>query len=151
MAAKVGEIIVIEHGRDDVSGWGGLLTRGALARGIAAVVIDGAYRDLDEARTLGLPIFGRAAVPVTARGRIAEHAFNEVVTIGGVTVAPGDYILADGSGVVFVDQNRAAEIVEVAEDIFDREQRMAADIDAGVSLSVVLGKAYETMLGGAEK
>jgi regulator of RNase E activity RraA len=38
MAAKVGEIIVIEHGRDDVSGWGGLLTRGALARCIAAVV-----------------------------------------------------------------------------------------------------------------
>lgn len=147
MAAAAGDIIVVEHrGRTDVSGWGGLLSRGALAKGIAGVVIDGAFRDIDEARDLGLPIYGRAAVPVTARGRVAEHAFNEPITIAGVAVKPQDLVLADGSGVVFVDAARAGDILEAAEAIFAKEQLMVRDIEAGVPLGDVLGANYEDML-----
>lgn len=147
MAAKGGEIIVVEHrGRTDVSAWGGLLSRGALAAGVAGVVVDGAFRDIDEAAELGLPIFGRAAVPITARGRVAEHAFNEPITVAGVAVAPGDIVMADGSGVVFVPAARAEEIVAVAEDIFAREQLMVRDIEAGKPLDQVLGANYEDML-----
>ncbi|GGI25771.1 RraA family protein [Bradyrhizobium sp. GCM10027634] len=112
MAAERGDIIVVEHrGRTDVSGWGGLLSLGAVKKGVSAILIDGACRDLDESRALGLPVFARAAVPVTARGRIAEHSFQEPITFGNVAVKPGDYVLADGSGVVFVDQLRAEEII----------------------------------------
>lgn len=147
MSAKPGDIVVVEHrGRTDVSGWGGLLSRGALAKGIAGVVIDGAFRDIDEARELGLPIFGRAAVPVTARGRIAEHDFNQPITVAGVAVAPGDLVMADGSGVVFIDRGRAEEILVTAEGIFAKEQLMARDIAAGVPLGDVLGANYEDML-----
>lgn len=147
MAAAAGDVIVVEHrGRTDVSGWGGLLSRGALAKGIAGVVIDGAFRDIDEARDLGLPIYGRAAVPVTARGRVAEHAFNEPITVAGVAVKPRDLVLADGSGVVFVDHGRAGDILEAAETIFAKEQLMVRDIAAGVPLGDVLGANYEDML-----
>ena len=147
MSAKGGEIIVVEHrGRLDVSGWGGLLSRGALAQNIAGVIIDGAFRDIDEATELGLPVYGRAAVPVTARGRVAEHGFNEPITIAGVAVKPGDLVMADGSGVVFVDSARAEEIVGAAEDIFAREQLMTRDIESGRPLGEVLGANYEDML-----
>ncbi|HKR89906.1 MAG TPA: hypothetical protein VJS38_17185 [Phenylobacterium sp.] len=147
MAAEPGDVIVVEHrGRTDVSGWGGLLSRAALAKGIDGVVIDGAFRDIDEARMLGLPIYGRAAVPVTARGRVAEHSFGEAVTIAGVAVAAGDWVVADGSGVVFITAARAEEIVGVAEDIFAREQLMVRDIEAGRPIGEVLGAAYEDML-----
>lgn len=147
MAAEAGDVIVVEHrGRTDVSGWGGLLSRGALAKGIAGVVIDGAFRDIDEARMLGLPIYGRAAVPITARGRVAEHSFGEPVTIAGVEVAVGDWVVADGSGVTFLPALRAVEIVSVAEDIFAREQLMAQDIEAGRPIGEVLGADYEDML-----
>lgn len=147
MAAEAGDVIVVEHrGRTDVSGWGGLLSRGALAKGIAGVVIDGAFRDIDEARMLGLPIYGRAAVPITARGRVAEHSFGEPVTIAGVEVAVGDWVVADGSGVTFLPALRAGEIVSVAEDIFAREQLMAQDIEAGRPIGEVLGADYEDML-----
>jgi 4-hydroxy-4-methyl-2-oxoglutarate aldolase len=147
MASAPGDIIVVEHrGRTDVSGWGGLLSRGALAKGVAGVIIDGAFRDIDEARDLGLPVYGRAAVPVTARGRVAEHAFNGPITIAGVAVKPGDLVLADGSGVVFVDAARAEEIVEVAEAVFAKEQLMVRDIEAGAPLEEVLGANYEDML-----
>lgn len=147
MAAERGDVIVVEHrGRLDVSGWGGLLSRGAVRAGVAAVLIDGACRDIDESRALGLPVFARAAVPITARGRIAEHSFQEPITFGNVAVKPGDYVFADGSGVVFVDQTRVDEIVATAEDIFAREAAMAAAIDRGELIGEVMAGNYEDML-----
>jgi 4-hydroxy-4-methyl-2-oxoglutarate aldolase len=147
MAAEAGDIIVVEHrGRTDVSGWGGLLSRGAVRRGVSAVLIDGACRDIDESRELGLPIFAKAAVPVTARGRVAEHSFQEAITFGSVAVMPGDLVLADGSGIVFVSRLRAEEVISTAEDIHAREQRMAAAIDRGDQIGDVMSAEYENML-----
>ncbi|MFV3127255.1 RraA family protein [Niveispirillum sp. KHB5.9] len=147
MAAEAGDIIVVEHrGRTDVSGWGGLLSRGAVGKGVAAVIVDGACRDVDESRDLGLPVFARAPVPVTARGRVAEHDFNCPITIAGLAVAPGDWLVADGSGVVFIQAARLEEVITVAEDILARETLMARDIDAGVPIGDVMGANYEDML-----
>jgi regulator of RNase E activity RraA len=151
MSARNDEVIVIEHrGRTDVSGWGGLLSRGAIKRGVAGVIIDGACRDVDESRELGLPIFGHIAVPVTARGRIAEHAWDCPVTIGTVVVKPGDWVVADGSGVVFVDRERLNDVLREAKRISAREAAMAMAIDAGSPLDQVLGATYEDLLNRAE-
>ena len=147
MASQAGDIIVVEHrGRCDVSGWGGLLSRGAVKKGVAAVIVDGACRDLDESLEFGLPVYARAAVPVTARGRVAEHSFNEAITVGGVAVCPGDLVLADGSGVVFVAAARAPAVIAAAEDIYAREQLMAAAIERGDAIGDVMGADYEDML-----
>lgn len=145
--ARPGEIVVIEHrGRMDVSGWGGLLSRGAIRKGIAGVIIDGACRDIDESRDLGLPIFARGVIPVTARGRIAEHDSGCPITVGNVVVNPGDWAVADGSGVVFVRQDRIVEILAEAEHIHAREATMIAAIEAGTPIDQVLGASYEDML-----
>jgi regulator of RNase E activity RraA len=154
MAAEAGDVIVVEHrGRLDVSGWGGLLSRGAVRKGVAAVIVDGACRDLDESEELGLPVFARAAAPVTARGRVAEHAFEEPITVAGLAVRPGDLVLADGSGVVFVAADKAETIIAAAEEIYAREQLMAAAIDRGDPISEVMAGNYEDMLkrGGADR
>ena len=146
-SADPGDIIVCDHrGRTDVAGWGGILSTAAKTRGVAGVIIDGASRDVDEAKGLGLPLFARAAVPLTARGRIVEESANEVIEIGGVSLAPGDYIIADNSGVVVVPQDRVAEVVPEAENIVAREQAMAADVMAGKSVVEVMGINYEQML-----
>lgn len=146
MAAAAGDVIVVEHGRSDVSGWGGLLSRGAVRKGIAAVIVDGGCRDVDESRDLGLPVFARAAVPITARGRIAEHDFACPVTIGGVNVQPGDFLVADGSGVVFVAVGDVEQVLAAASRIAAREALMARDIDAGEPIGDVMGADYEDML-----
>lgn len=149
MASNEGDVIVVEHrGRTDVSGWGGLLSRGALAKGVAGVLVDGAFRDIDEARELGLPIYARAAVPVTARGRVAEHDFNCPITFSGAAVGPGDYVIADSSGIAFIKQDCVDRVLEAAEDIFAREQLMASAIEAGTPIGDVLGANYEDMLKG---
>jgi len=147
MAAEPGDIIVIEHrGRLDVSGWGGLLSRAARRRGVAAVIIDGACRDVDESRDLGFPVFARAAVPVTARGRVAEHAFGEAIAVAGIAVHPRDLVIADGSGVVFIGAARAEAVIAAAEEIAAKEAAMAAAIDRGDPADQVMAGNYEDML-----
>lgn len=151
VAANPGDVIVIDHqAREDAAGWGGILSTAAKVKGVAGVIVDGACRDIDESRELGFPVFGRAAVPLTARGRVVEAATNEPVQIGGVAVVPGDLVIADGSGVVFVAAARAAEVLAAAEEIAAREAEMTKAVLAGEPPDQVMGRSYETMLSRSE-
>ena len=146
-SADPGDIIVVEHrGNDDVSGWGGLLSRGAQRAGVAGVIIDGGCRDIDEYRTLNFPVFARAAVPVTARGRVSEHSFNQAITVGGTAVYPDDLVFADGSGVVFIRAGKEDEIIGLAEKLYRKELLMIEAIESGKPITEVLGANYEDML-----
>lgn len=142
-------VIVVEQRTGIEAGcWGGLLTLGAKVRGVAGVVADGPVRDIDEARTYDFPIFTRALTAATARGRVVESATNAPVTAWGVTVNPGDYVIADASAVVFIAAASIDRVLEVAEGIAAREASMAKAILAGVPISRVMGGDYETMLKG---
>jgi 4-hydroxy-4-methyl-2-oxoglutarate aldolase len=139
-------VIVIDHaGRADVAGWGGNLSVAARQRGVRGVIIDGSCRDIDESREIGFPVFGRGTVPRTARGRVVEHSWNVPVSIAGVEVEPGDLVIADGSGVVFIPRQRAEEVLATASGIVGKERQMADRIRAGVPVSEAMGAAYETM------
>jgi 4-hydroxy-4-methyl-2-oxoglutarate aldolase len=148
-AATEGDVIVIANdGRSDVAGWGGTLAAGAVMARVSGVVVDGAIRDSDECEALGLPVFARTSVPVTARGRIVERSWNQPITVCGVRVSPGDYVVADGSGVVFIPADAAAEVVAQASRIAAHEQHMAAQLGRGSPISAVMGASYETLLEG---
>ena len=87
-----------------------------------------------------------AAVPLTARGRVVEESFNRPVRVGGIDVSPGDLVLADGSGVVFLAAAKAQAVIEAAEAIAAREAKMKTAVLAGDRVSQVMGRDYETML-----
>jgi len=147
-AAAPGDIIVIDHAaRTEAAGWGGILSLAAKVKGVSGVIVDGACRDVDESRDVGLPVYARSATPVTARGRIVEESFNEPIQIAGIAVRPGDLVIADWTGVVFVASDQAAEIVQVAEEIAAREAQMAEAVRGGRSVVEVMGASYESMLG----
>jgi 4-hydroxy-4-methyl-2-oxoglutarate aldolase len=147
-AAKPGDIIVIDNGGQlQFSCWGGLLALSAKLKGLSGVVIDGACRDIDEARELSFPVYARGVVPMTARGRIMQESFNQEIQFGGVQCHPGDLVIADGSGVVIIPKEREDDVVKAAEGIFQKEQEMAAGIRKGHSGLEMLEKlGYEQML-----
>lgn len=151
-AAGPGDVIVVANqGRPNVSCWGDIMTVAAQANGVAGTVIDGACRDLDAVAAAGYPVYARAAVPVTARGRLAERGSDVPVLFDGVLVHPGDLVLADGSGVVFVPAGRAEEIIETAERLTRRQEAMAAAIRAGESVVDVMADArFHAALSGEE-
>jgi 4-hydroxy-4-methyl-2-oxoglutarate aldolase len=145
-ASRPGDVIVIANGgRTAMGSWGGLLSLGAQAAGVAGVVTDGACRDVDEARELGFPVFARAATARTARGRVHEVCCGLPIEIAGVTVRAGDLVLADGSAVLVVSADSAAQVLDLAESIAAREAEMAGRIRAGIPIADVLGPQYEQM------
>jgi len=146
-SARPGDIIVVEQ-RSGIpaAAWGGILSHGAKLRGLAGVIAEGPVRDVDEARQLDFPVYARGPTTLTARGRIVELSNNQPVRIGDVEVKAGDYVVADGSGVVFISQENIERVLVAAEDIAAREARMAKALYAGQPITEVMGANYENML-----
>jgi len=139
--------VVDNGGRPDVSAWGGLLSLASKLKGLSGVVIDGACRDVDESRDVGFPVYARAVVPLTARGRIMQDTVNEEIEFGNVQVHPGDLVIADGSGVVIIPAARAGEVVAEAEKVAAHEAKIAEGIRSGRSVVEVMQTlGYESML-----
>ena len=151
--ADPGSVLVIDNaGRTDVACMGDLQSLAAKLRGLAGAVIDGACRDVDAVRDAEFPMFTRGVVPMTARGRIQQEAYNVMVQIGGTQVRPGDWVIADGSGVVVIPQEHTEAVLAVAEDIVDREEKMAEAVRNGMSiLDVMTNFNYERMLEEGRK
>lgn len=147
-AAKEGDVIVIDNGgRIDANCWGGVLSTGAKYKGVSGVVIDGACRDLDECIELGFPVYARGTICATARGRVMEENTNVIVSFHGVQVRPGDVVMGDITGVVFIPKERVEDVVEKAEVLLEKENAMCEDIKAGMSMKEVDMKYnYENML-----
>lgn len=140
-------VIVVEHrSRDDCAGWGGILSTGASLKGIPGVVVDGSVRDVDEAIELEFPVYARRGVAVTALGRVRETEFNGPVQIGDVEVAPGDFVIADSSGVAFVPVAAIDTVLGRAEKIAERERLMVEEVRQGRPITEVMGTNYEKML-----
>lgn len=147
-AANPGDVIVVDNGgRLDTSCWGGVLATGASVKGLSGVVIDGACRDLDDCVELNFPVYARGTVVATARGRVQEESTNTMIQFGGVQVRPGDIIMGDKSGVVVVPAEWVDQVLEKAEQLFQKEEAMVAQIRSGHSmLEVDSAFHYERML-----
>jgi len=146
-ASQPGDIIVMEQRTGvDAACWGGNLSFGAKLRHVGGVIVDGPVRDIDEAREYDFPVFARQTTTRTARGRLREGATDVPITIGDVTVAPGDFVVADGSGIVFIAGAEIGRVLDAAEAIAAKERAMVAALRDGTSISVVMGQNYESML-----
>lgn len=145
--ADADSVIVVEQRSGVEAGcWGGLLSLAAKVRGVAGVVADGPVRDIDEAAAYDLPVFSRATTACTARGRVVEKGTNVPVQIGEATVEAGDYVVADGSAVIFIRAADIEAVLEAAETIVAKEAVMAKAILAGTPVGQVMGGNYEHML-----
>ncbi|MGB3907020.1 MAG: 3-hexulose-6-phosphate synthase [Methanomethylovorans sp.] len=135
--AKEGDVIVIYNGRRDVAPWGGLATQSCLNKGIAGVVIDGAVRDIDDIRTMDLPVFASSYVPNAGEPK-GFGEINAEITCGSQIVKPGDYIVGDDNGVVVIPKENAYEIARRAKEVEKTEKRIFEEIKRGATLSEVM-------------
>ncbi|MEV1329328.1 RraA family protein [Micromonospora costi] len=140
--SEPGSVICIAAGGADVAVWGGLMAAGASVRGIGGAVLDACVRDVEEIRRdyPNLPIYARGSVPATTVGRYRTVSLNEPVDMGGVTISPGDLIIADSDGVVCVPAARMAEVLEAAQVIEAREREQTRMIHETGSLLTGIAK-----------
>jgi 4-hydroxy-4-methyl-2-oxoglutarate aldolase len=139
--AKPGEVgVIVMEGTLDIAAMGNLMATAAKVRGMAGMVLDGAIRDVWDIRRMGLTVYARSISPRTAVGHYATVARNVAVECGGITVRPGDIIVADEDGVVVIPQERAEEVLKKAQEIDQRESGMFPFIRQFKSLTKAIEK-----------
>lgn len=135
-SANPGDVgVIVMEGTLDVAAIGGLMGTAAKARGMAGMVLDGAVRDVAELRALNLPTYARSVSPATAVSRYASVAKQIPVECAGVTIHPGDIIVAGEDGVVVVPKDRAKEVLQRSQEIDQREIKMVPFIKQERSLT----------------
>lgn len=140
--SPAGSVIVIDiDGEANVAVWGGLMAAGGKANNLAGAILDGGVRDVTEIRRdYGFQIFARSISPGTTLGRFKTVSSNEPVVCGGITVNPGDLIVADLDGVLVVPQRHVEAVLAMAREIDLREAEQAKLIIQTGSLREGLAK-----------
>ena len=138
-----GDIIVVDAGADtETSVCGGLMGGLAKNRGIRAMIIDGAGRDVDELRDIVFPIWTRAITPrgthTMFSGRKEELSINISISCGGIIVNPGDFIVADEIGVTVIAASEAEKVLAAAREQAQREQATRAWVAKGKTIEDLL-------------
>lgn len=129
--ARPGDVLVVDGGAClERALVGEIMMRLAIARGMAAFVIDGAVRDAAAFAASALPCWTRG---VSLRGPTKDGPgeINVSVTIGGAVANPGDVVLADGDGVIFVPPEQALSVARATRAKLAEEQGVLQTIAAG--------------------
>ncbi|MDM0089249.1 MULTISPECIES: RraA family protein [unclassified Variovorax] len=138
--ARPGDILVIDRCGDmSIATIGGAVAYAARAAGVAGIIVDGLVTDLGELRQYGVPVWSKGTCAVTVKTLGLGGEFCIPVSCGGVTVNPGDAILADENGVLVLPpsdiQASATRALQMSKD----EKLTLARIDAGEKYPDILG------------
>ena len=115
----------------------------ASVRGIEAVVIDGAFRDVDGVERTRFSVFSRGSCMTTGKGRVQFARAGVAVTICGKTARPGDWIFGDGSGALVIPAALVERVCEQAEARERRDKLIAQAVKSGIPLSEALRNAVK--------
>jgi regulator of RNase E activity RraA len=132
-AAGPGQVLVIDVGGADVSTFGGLASLAAKIKGVDAVVIDGACRDVEEIRETGLWLASRHVTPTTGKKRIKVESIGEPISVGGASVAPGDLLVGDDTGIVVIPRQHQRAALELSRRMVSMDQAIERAIRSGTS------------------
>jgi len=116
-------VMSVEDGAD-IAGMGGLMGTAMAARGYSGAVIDGGVRDVAYLRKIGFPVFATGIVPSTSVHHYRFAGSQIAMLCDGVSVNPGDIVVADSDGVAVVPKANAREVLALAQQMDFKEHSM---------------------------
>jgi 4-hydroxy-4-methyl-2-oxoglutarate aldolase len=123
-----------------IAPWGELLSTAARARQAAGCVTDGLVRDVARIRTMQFPVFHGGIGPLDTKNRAEMVEKDVTVTIAGVSISPGDWVLGDVDGVVAIPADRSEQVFRLALEKIAAEDTTRAELEAGHSLRAVFAR-----------
>jgi 4-hydroxy-4-methyl-2-oxoglutarate aldolase len=137
--APPGSVLVIDARSYTRAGpIGEIVVTACMKQGIAGIVIDGTIRDANDIEALGFPFFCSGLNPGGTLKNVVT-SLNTPVVCGGVEVNPGDIIVGDRDGVVVVKKEKAAEVLEKAKALSDKEDIIVRQIRDGKTTLEIYG------------
>lgn len=131
--AQPGDVLVV-YASDvhDYGYWGEIMSTAAQVRGLGGLVIASGVRDIDLLESIGFPVFATGlCIRGTGKDHLARGWINHPVLLGDITVHAGDLVLGDRDGVVVIERQRAADVVQAAEQREAKEADVLKRIAAG--------------------
>ena len=132
-------VLVLPDGAD-IGGIGGLMSTAMKFRGLAGAVVDASARDLPQIKRLQFPVFSRGVAPATSVNHYRFVGSNIPVNCAGVTVNANDIIVADEDGVAVVPADKAAAVLEKAQELDQSEHSMYPFIEKYKSIKEAVAK-----------
>lgn len=132
-------VMKVEDGAD-IAGMGGLMGTAMLSRDFAGAVVDGGVRDIPQLTKIGFPVYALGPVPSTSVGHYRFGGANIPIVCDGVSVSPGDIVVADHDGVVVVPRAHAAEVLVRAQSLDFSEHSMYSYIEKYHSIEQAVQK-----------
>jgi regulator of RNase E activity RraA len=137
---RPGDILVVDRLGDDCHACvGGGVALAAKLAGAVGAVVDGPCTDFSEIRMHDFPVWCRGPSPITTRIQAIGGSLNAVVSCGGVSVRPGDAIVADESGVLVLPPDEADAVADAALARQEREKDLWAKLRAGAKIGDISG------------
>jgi 4-hydroxy-4-methyl-2-oxoglutarate aldolase len=148
-----GSVLVIDASENPaVNCYGGVAGATSKHYGLVGCVCDGVVRDVDEYKGYGMPVYGKGIAQQSVRGRSSCAGYGIDVSLSGVRVRPGDYIVADDNGTIVIPAERIAEVIEFAQKVKATEERIIAQVRAGMDPVEAHEKVnYDNMLKAQAK
>jgi len=122
-----------------------MLQRAIKERGLKGLVVHGAYRDANEAKAGGFPIYANG-VSIWSGPKLGPGEVNVPICCGGPIIHPGDYICASGDGIVAVPRAHAALVIER---LNETKRKQAAQPDKLAALRAQ-DEAMDTYISGMQ-
>jgi len=130
--APKGSVTIMQPNDSTMAHMGELSSETMTLRGVRGFIVDGGCRDSEFIRKIGFRVWCRYFTPIDVVGRWEAETFGEPITIGGVRICTGDYVLADFDGVVIIPGEIAEEVTARVEAVLCTENLVRKAILEGV-------------------
>jgi 4-hydroxy-4-methyl-2-oxoglutarate aldolase len=123
-----GDVLVVANLAPTTVGMAGEIIASILhSRGVAALVVDGGVRDVQELRRIELPVWS-VATSAAGTTKSGPGWVNVPVVAAGAVVHPGDMVVADDDGVTVVPRDGGSDVLARARARSEREAELLAEI-----------------------
>lgn len=130
--ARPGSVWVAQPNDRTIANMGELSAETLKNKGVRGCIVDGGIRDVRFLLDMGFPTWARFFTPRDIVGYWRPKAVDQEIRIGTVTIAPGDFMLADRDGVVRIPRDRADDVLAAAEAAIGTENKVRTAILSGM-------------------
>ena len=136
-----GDVLVVDAENNLHSAfWGELLSTACQAKGVRGAVMNTCTRDLWALEKMNFPVFAIGSTPADSKGRIDVTEIGQVITMNGVNINTGDYLLGDEDGVVIIPTKVLDDTLRLAHEKKCGENTVRDDLAAGMPVTKAFSK-----------